>query len=205
MTRNVLAALPRFAAAALIALLATALAGCSLLGSNKLQTLTETAGMFHLQAPAEWAARSEQGLIVATDSETLPSDVEAIDTFWLLVYPSMDTTDLPVAEYLPVLVEARAAERAWQESDYGAVVETEIGGRPAVMMMASGKDSAGTEFEGRYYLVRTSGRDVIVAAIAPAGQLTDYAEELDTILGEQWYWHQPADSSEEPTSTDVSE
>lgn len=209
MTRNASSSTRRLGAIAvttLIAVAVSALAGCSLIDPDPgLLTLTETSGMFHIEVPATWSGRSEQGLIVTTDSEELPADVEAIDTFWLLVYPSADTTDVAPAEYLPTLVEARATERAWQDAQYGEVADAQIGDRPAVMMTASGKDAAGTAFEGQYYLVRTSGRDIIVAAIAPAGELSSYAEEIDTILTQQWYWHQPDTSSGEASEADTAE
>ena len=193
---------------AVVSLLALAVlaAGCSLLPGGDAEdftTITENSGLFHIKIPSGWSGQSEDGLVAVASTEDMPADVDTIDRFWLLVYPSAQASETPLAEELPFLVEARAEARAWQDAEFGQVETTTIGSRDAVMLEASGSNVDGVAFDGRYYLVRTQGHDIIVTAIAPAGTLDDYVDELDAILTERWFWHGEDTPSDEPTTTET--
>lgn len=185
-----------------LSLSAMTLSGCSL-GEPDYTTYTEQAGSFHIKIPANWSGEVNDALMAIAATEDLPSQVDTIDRFWLLIYPSAEASEAPIADVLPELVTARSEVREWQDAEFGEIEETEIGSRKAVMMTASGKNASGESFDALYYLVRTQGNDIIISAIAPAGTLDEYTEDLDGILSERWFWHGTADVSDETSETEV--
>lgn len=186
-------------AVALVALIASTIAGCSS-PDDRLKTATDSTGFFHIKFPAEWQHTIEAGLISVYASDALPES-DRLEDPALLIFLSEQPMDQPVPDLLTELIESRAADREWREGYTISEPETvTVGGRDAARVTASGVDRNGVEFESEYYLVRTDGREILVMAVAPSGEWDEFSTEVARILSDDWYWHIP-EQSHEPTST----
>lgn len=176
--------------------------GCSLFGGadTELKDVSDYSGVFHFQVPADWQVSAESGAIAVYASQALPTAETAIESLSILVFTSYETTVSPAAEQLKQFAEDRSTQRGWVDPVIGDVSETEIGGRPAYQIEIEASNPDGPRFAGRFLLVKTSGRDVLVIAVAPADQIDGYDGDIDSVM-ENWFWHVPADSRESIDST----
>jgi hypothetical protein len=180
--------------------------GCSLLGGDVSSDLTDVAdsiALFHFKVPADWQTMVESGLIaISAGEEPLDPAQEKLDRFWMLVYTSEEPSDTPVAENLTYLIEQRAELREWTDLQMDEPVEAKVGDRDAAMVSATATDFNGIDFEARYYFVRTKSNEVLIVTMAPAGTFDEYAEEVDAIVGERWFWASTAGSAETSETAD---
>jgi hypothetical protein len=191
------------AALSLVALPAT---GCALIDriggtSTQLKTVTDTKNYFHFKIPGDWQADTSQGFILVYASEELPTEGAPFDKLALSAFSEAAVTDESLADELKGIVDRRAENRTWGEYTAGEVQDVEIGGRPGAKIRVNGTDSEGKKFDGDFYLVRTNGKSIGLMAVAPEGTLDDYAEDIDSILVDNWFWHfaDPGASDEAPS------
>lgn len=192
---------PRTSRNLVIALLAVVLlalvSGCT--GKQELQTINESASLFHIKIPADWSAQVQQGLIAIYASDEAPS-TEKLDNLSMGVFTTKDTTDSPVPEALTYVVEKRAEDRGWTAATISEPETAMIGGREGAVVDVSGTDSQGIDFKALYYFVRTSGAETLVIAASPSDQWDDHLEDVQTIVADEWYWHLPAGAESTTTA-----
>ncbi len=172
--------------AALLAL--TAIAGCGLF-SEKLATVNDPGGLFHVLYPESWQSFAQPGLIALYAADELPQDeTAAFDTLSVGIYTASKAATEPVDARLRELLELRAKDRGWQSKSMGEPRPVNVGKRAATAIDVSGVDEKGRDFAGRAVLVRTNGREVLVFAVSPKDAWSSHAPAVDDLFG-QWYWH----------------
>ncbi len=161
------------------------------------QTVSEYNGLFHFKVPAEWQTISDSTLVAVYAAEELPKKDE-LETLSVIVVAAPETTETPVPVLLEETVERRATDRGWSDVETSEPEPVTVGGREGYAVEIAATDANGIPFRARFYLVRTSEHDVLIAAIAPEDTFDDFSDDLDA-LTEEWYWHQPP--SKEPSVT----
>jgi len=159
--------------------------------STELETVNDASGLFHVKVPNDWSSLAEEGLVVLYASDTLPEE-ERIDDLSVAIFSTDETTDTPVPETLTFVVDRRAADRSWKDYSRSEPRATSIGGREGSFVEVTGTDANGQDFRARYHYIRTSGRDVLVIAVAPSAMWDVVVPEVDTLIADEWYWHTPA-------------
>lgn len=181
----------RIALAALVIVTALSVTGCSLLGGEpELRDISARDGLYHFQIPADWQALVDSQAIAVYAADELPEGDEAASTLSIIALTANETTDAPVPDELLRITNNRSIQRSWTNAVIGEPVETSVGSREAYSVEVAATDANGNPFEGRFHLVRTSGREVLIVAVAPADLYADYVSDLEDVL-ERWYWHQP--------------
>lgn len=171
-----------------LAALAVALAattGCSH-KAVELRTINDSENLFHVKVPASWQTTVTPGglALYATDKLPASETIQSMSVFVLVAKESDQTSPTLIAR----IVKSRAASRGWRDSSISRVSKTSIGNRPAIRIDIAGTDKSGLVFKGSYYLVRTSGSDVLVIAVAPKDKWN--AQAVDDLCA-HWYWHLP--------------
>lgn len=185
--------------AIIFALGAAPLSGCSVLDGTRSgsTTVTDFTALFHFDVPASWQAVVRPGTIAVAASKEPITDKRTLDTLWMLVYTGTEPSTTPVPQMLVSLVDQRSVSREWTAAEMGKPAKTKVGGIDGYVVSASGTDKDGVDFKGRFYLVRTKSHEVVIQCVAPAADLDEFAEDIDRILGERWFWSPAATSSEE--------
>lgn len=171
-------------AIALLVGLATA-SGCSR-KTAELQTVNDRESLFHVKVPASWQTTVTAGglAMYATDSLPATERIESLSVFVLVAKESDQASPTLLAR----IVNDRASSRGWTDRSISKVAKTTIGNRQALRIDVAGTDKSGVVFSGAYYLVRTSGNDVLVITVAPKAMWDTKAVDD---LREHWYWHLP--------------
>lgn len=187
----------RFLPALLIALLVVSVAalGCS---QEKTVSLPDTTGAYHIVVPASWQHQLANGYIGLYVSDTLPSTpAQAADfpSIIILTTTTASTTPLPVE--LTTLIKMRAAGRGWRAANVSTPASTMIGNRPAYVSNVNGTDANGAKFQAKFFVGRTSGREVFIAAIAKPDKWSTFSKQVDQLL-KDWYWQLPDTTTQMP-------
>ncbi len=179
--------LSALATVALVLTMATTIVACS--GrADDLQTVNSSDSLFHVKVPPTWQHRIDDNFMGLYASKELPTS-EDLKSLSIVILSGKSVSDTPTAELLAEFARDRSVSRGWKGAKLSKPVKTTIGGRPANKVRVSGNDVNG-EFAGAYYLIRTSGADVLVMAVAPADQWVDAEAEV-TQLTTDWFWHEP--------------
>ncbi len=192
---------PLIATIGAVCVLGVAVAGFFVYGRSKAVTtvsLPDSTGAFHFYVPARWQRSVSPGVIAVYAADRMPEDEqsaqEALKTApSLIVFTTEVESTTPVPDELLSLVRDRAKARGWRRQDVGGPEPATIGKRAASKVLVRGTDADGTDFAGAFYLVRTSRREVFVAALAVPEKWEPFRPQLDRILRE-WYWQLPDDA-----------
>lgn len=177
--------------------------GCD--SRSALTTVSDSSGLFHVRVPEDWQSNPSQGVMALYAADKLPeTEDQAFENLSVAIYTSDAAGTQPVADELVELVQARAADRAWRDSELGQPTEMTVGKRQAWSMDVSGTDSGGRAFSGRATLIRTNGREVLAFSVAPKAEWADQVDAVDGLFAE-WYWHSPEDSESIAESATPSE
>lgn len=169
----------------------TLTAACSLVDpAPTLKEVGEHSGLFHVKVPQEWQTTTARGVTALYASSELPSDPEAVTELSMLIFTADVASQTPVPVELSALVGQRAVERGWQEHKVSAPETSAVGEREASRVHVTLTSASGQDYEGDFYLARTSGREVLIVATAPLGSWTEEAPLVEDVLRE-WYWHVP--------------
>lgn len=172
--------------AALLAI--TVLAGCGLF-SEKLATVNDPGGLFHVLYPESWQSFVQPGLIALYAADELPQDENAaFDTLSVSIYTASKAATEPVDARLRDLLELRAKNRGWKSKSMSEPSPVDVGKRAATAIDVSGVDEKGRDFAGRAVLIRTNEREVLIFAVSPKDAWDSHAPAVGDLF-EQWYWH----------------
>ena len=196
----------RIALAALVIVTALSITGCSLFEKDpEYRDVTARDSLYHFQMPSDWQSLVDGTAVAVYAAEELPEPGEAADTLSIIALTANVTTDAPVPDELLRITSNRSIQRSWTDTVISDPIETSVGSREAYSVEVAAIDGSGNPFEGRFHLIRTSGREVLIVAVAPASLYADYVSDMEDIL-ERWYWHQPESQTDEmevdmPTET----
>lgn len=161
-------------------------------------SVPDSTGTFHFMIPAKWQPKQTSGMVVVYAGEKLPvssgpetNALDAAGTLLVLTNGSAETSAVP--KELTAMIQNRAKTRGWKSQQISAPKEARIGDRAAWQADVKGVDAQGQTFAGRFYLVRTSGREVFIAALASPQNWGTFASAVDRVLS-RWYWQIPADA-----------
>ena len=183
----------------MVLVLTPLLTGCFLSeDSEQTETVNDVGGLFHIKHSEAWSSMAQKGLVVIYGDEKLPES-EKLDSLSIAVLISGEVVEEPAPETLKFIAEERSSNRGWTDATIGEVEEATIGDRDAYRLEVAGTDGLGVEFRGYYYLVRTSGHEVMVIAVAPARIWDGIEADVVTLTENEWYWHLP--HSDESTDT----
>lgn len=169
-----------------LSLAVTVMSGCTS-SNEQLQTVNDSESLFHVKVPASWQTTSTASGLALYATDRLPA-TEKIDSLSVFVLVAKES-DQASTTLLARIVNDRAKSRGWKNRHISRVARTKIGNRQALGIDVSGTDQSGLAFKGAYYLVRTSGDDVLVITVAPADAWDSKAVDD---LRNRWYWHLPA-------------
>lgn len=172
--------------AAVVALLVV-LSGCAQKVTYK--DIADPNGLYHFKVRSNWQSTLLSGVNLVYASDKLPASDALADTLTLAVYASYEATDVPLPEQLQTVIERRAENRGWKSYQRSEATSVTVGGREGVAIDVTGVDANRTKFDARFYLVRAGNRQVGFLAVAPAGKLATFDDELKAIITERWFWH----------------
>ncbi len=157
--------------------------------ADKLQTINSSDSLFHVKAPSSWQQRVDDNFMGLYASDTLPTS-EDLKSLSIVILSGRTVSTTASPELLAEFAKDRSVTRKWKGAKLGDPTKADIGGRSSSRVAVSGSDANGA-FAGAYYLIRTSGSDVLVMAVAPADQWGE-SETSVTQLTKDWFWHEPA-------------
>jgi hypothetical protein len=186
-------------------LIGLALTGCAP-GTPKDVSLPDSTGSFHILVPASWQHDLASGYIGLYASDSLPSGgagsaLSGAPSMIILTTTTTSTT--PVPTELTTLIDIRAAARGWRTKTVGSPRSTMVGNRPGYSADVSGVDGSGAKFSGRFYVARTSDREVFIAALATPQAWPGFEPQVSDVL-RHWYWQLTNNTAQLP-GTGVSE
>lgn len=169
------------------------LAGCSMLPwGQKTRSVSEPGNLFHVDVPVRWQTGTDQGFLTVYADEKLPAAGESPEALSVLFFTSSEASSAKEADVLKFLVDARAKQRGWTNVKTQPMRAAKVGKRAGQLIDVSATGSDNKPFDSRYYFVRTGGKEVLIAAIAPpAKTITDFESDLGWVT-DNFFWHVPA-------------
>lgn len=190
--------LKRYSLPALLVALLVVLVAATGCGQEKMISLPDTTGAYHIVVPESWQHQLANGYIGLYVSKQLPTTVaQAADFPSITILTTTTASTTPVPVELTRLIEMRAAGRGWKSKTVSTPTSAMIGNRPAYMSTVSGTDANGTKFQGKFFVGRTSGREVFIAAISTPDKWPAFSKQVDQLL-KDWYWQLPDTSNQLP-------